>query len=436
MAHTVFICHSARDKQVADAACAALEARRIPCWIAPRDILGGDEWGKAIVDAINDCRIVLLIFSAHANTSPQVRREVERAVSKAKIIVPFRIEDVLPSDAMEYALGNPHWLDALTPPAEAHLATLADTISRILQRDQPSEPLFTPPPPPPPGAAAPVTTPKTERPSDSTSTAESLPTAHRSTALWVVVAAIVLISAASLFFWRRHSATQPSTIIAKSVTSPTAVPAGPATPTLQQAVPSPDPAALTVADSYKRGDKLYWQRSSKQALPFLERACDGGNGYACHDLSDIYELGGYGISKDRGKSITLLRRSCSLGDASECWQLGNYYDEGLEPFVPKDLGQAIAFESKSCDGGYYAGCAVLAQLYLHDGATQNIPQAMALFRKLCEGGGNEECRRLGLIYENGEYVPKDISQAIAFYRKACDGGWKMVCTEDLKRVQP
>src|ERR1039458_8076290 len=114
MAHKVFICHSSTDKVVADAACAALEAQRIPCWIAPRDILAGEEYGEAIVEALSTCLIVLVIFSHDANNSPQVRREVERAVSKGKIIVPFRIEDVMPSRAMEFALSNTHWLDALT----------------------------------------------------------------------------------------------------------------------------------------------------------------------------------------------------------------------------------------------------------------------------------------------------------------------------------
>ncbi len=140
MAHTVFICHSSNDKQVADAACAALEAQRIPCWIAPRDILAGEEYGKAIVDALASCQIVLLIFSGHANDSPQVRREIERAVSKGKIIVPFRIEDVMPSDAMEFALSNTHWLNALTPPLERYLLQLCDTISRLMQKHKEAEP--------------------------------------------------------------------------------------------------------------------------------------------------------------------------------------------------------------------------------------------------------------------------------------------------------
>jgi hypothetical protein len=132
MAHKVFICHSSKDKLVADAACAALEAQKVSCWIAPRDILPGDEYGRAIIEALSSCQIVLLIFSKPANESPQVRREIERAVSKEKIIVPFRIEDILPSDAMEFALGNTHWLDALTPPMERRLSELCESVSRLL----------------------------------------------------------------------------------------------------------------------------------------------------------------------------------------------------------------------------------------------------------------------------------------------------------------
>ena len=139
MAHKVFICHSSQNKPIADAACAALEAQRIPCWIAPRDILGGEEWGEAIINALSECQVVLLIFSLHANNSPQVRREIERAVHKQKIIVPFRIEDVMPSRAMEYALGNTHWLDAITPPMERRLAELCATISSLLQRKEGAE---------------------------------------------------------------------------------------------------------------------------------------------------------------------------------------------------------------------------------------------------------------------------------------------------------
>ncbi|HKO09237.1 MAG TPA: TIR domain-containing protein [Alphaproteobacteria bacterium] len=133
MAHDLFISYSTQDKPTADAACATLEAAGIRCWIAPRDIVPGAEWGEAIVSAIADCRAMILIFSASANDSPQIRREVERAVSKGIPVIPLRIEDIAPTRSLEYFIGTVHWLDALTPPLENHLRRLADTVKALLQ---------------------------------------------------------------------------------------------------------------------------------------------------------------------------------------------------------------------------------------------------------------------------------------------------------------
>src|ERR1700677_4615478 len=134
MAHDVYISHSAKDKVTADAVCAMLESEGVRCWIAPRDVLPSMEWGKAIIDAIEECRIMVLVFTANANASAQIRREVERAVNHGVAILPLRVEDVVPAKALEYFIGNVHWLDALTTPLEAHLRGLAGTIKIVLAR--------------------------------------------------------------------------------------------------------------------------------------------------------------------------------------------------------------------------------------------------------------------------------------------------------------
>ncbi len=41
-------------------------------------------------------RLMVLVFSAHSNASPQVRREVERAIHKQLPVLPFRLEDIAP----------------------------------------------------------------------------------------------------------------------------------------------------------------------------------------------------------------------------------------------------------------------------------------------------------------------------------------------------
>jgi hypothetical protein len=132
----VFISYANANKGWALAACAVLEGRGIRCWIAPRNISPGTEWGAAIIEAIDVCRIMVLMFSGQANESPQVRREVERAVSKGLIVFPCRVEDAQPVGAMEYALSNTHWLDVFTPPVEEQMNRLADSVQALLAPEQ------------------------------------------------------------------------------------------------------------------------------------------------------------------------------------------------------------------------------------------------------------------------------------------------------------
>ncbi len=133
MAHDVFISYSSKDKPTADATCAILESKGIRCWIAPRDILPSADWGEAIIDAIGGARVFVLVFSSNANASPQIKREVERAINRGIPVVPFRIENVVPTKSLEYFLSTPHWLDAFSPPLEQHLNYLATVVANILQ---------------------------------------------------------------------------------------------------------------------------------------------------------------------------------------------------------------------------------------------------------------------------------------------------------------
>ena len=132
MSHDVFISHSSADKRAADAACAVLEARGIKCWIAPRDLRPGSDWGESIITAIEQSRIMLLLLSTQANSSPQIRREVERAVNRSIIIIPVRLENVMPARSLEFFLSTSHWMDAFPPPFENHLENLAKTIHQIV----------------------------------------------------------------------------------------------------------------------------------------------------------------------------------------------------------------------------------------------------------------------------------------------------------------
>src|SRR5258708_926236 len=130
--HDVFISHSSRDKAVADAVCSNLENRGIRCWLAPRDIPPGADWGESILKGMSGAQIMVLLLSQNANSSPQIKREVERAVNRGIVIIPVRIEDVLPASSLEYFLSTAHWLDAFPPPTDQYFGVLGTTIEKIL----------------------------------------------------------------------------------------------------------------------------------------------------------------------------------------------------------------------------------------------------------------------------------------------------------------
>ena len=132
MAHDVFVSHSTRNKSVADAVCAALERGGIRCWVAPRDVLPGRSFAGEITRAINQSKAMVLVFSAESNNSEQILREVQLATNAHLHIIQFRIEDVALNDDLQYFLGTPHWLDAMTPPLESHLERLEASLKILL----------------------------------------------------------------------------------------------------------------------------------------------------------------------------------------------------------------------------------------------------------------------------------------------------------------
>ncbi|MBN2571010.1 MAG: toll/interleukin-1 receptor domain-containing protein [Ignavibacteriales bacterium] len=132
MEHLVYISYSTKDAEVTKKIVKYIENAGIKCWMAPRDILPGIDWAKSIIDGIVNSKLMLLIFSKNSNESPQVLREVERAVNRQIPIMPFRIEETPMSGSMEYFISSHHWFDAFDNPLDTYLDDLAVKIGRVL----------------------------------------------------------------------------------------------------------------------------------------------------------------------------------------------------------------------------------------------------------------------------------------------------------------
>ncbi|HSB79862.1 MAG TPA: SUMF1/EgtB/PvdO family nonheme iron enzyme [Candidatus Methylomirabilis sp.] len=132
MPHQVFISYATDDKDTADRVCDSLEAAGIPCWIAPRDIEPGASFPAAIVNAIEQSQVFVLVLSEHSNASAHVRSEVDRAFTKGIGIVPLRIDAVQLSPELRYFLSTVQWLDAQSGSMDLHLEQLAKAVSDVL----------------------------------------------------------------------------------------------------------------------------------------------------------------------------------------------------------------------------------------------------------------------------------------------------------------
>lgn len=128
----VFISHATANAGIAQRIVQHLERIGVRCWIAPRDIEPGVAWAESIIHGIEACSVFVLVLSRKSILSKQVLREVERAIEREAVIVPFRIENVELSRGLKYYLSTIQWLDAADSPADKGIQRLVEVVRSIL----------------------------------------------------------------------------------------------------------------------------------------------------------------------------------------------------------------------------------------------------------------------------------------------------------------
>ena len=134
MDHLVFLSHNSKDHAIANALCHYLEEAGIRCWIAPRDIHHTD-WADSIMEGLKQADIFVVIVSKNSIESPEVAKEVTEATRSCEYILPFKIDEEILNPRLQYHLGPCHWMDAVTPPLEAHIQELIDRIQHLNETD-------------------------------------------------------------------------------------------------------------------------------------------------------------------------------------------------------------------------------------------------------------------------------------------------------------
>ena len=132
----VFISHSSADSKLAYAMCDYLEEKGIRCWIAPRNIPVGVKYGKSIIMGIKTCKIMVVLFNRNSNASEAVETEVERAFNYKTILIPFKLDETIPSDSLEFSFGSFQWLNATKGKPEDHFDLLYQNCARVLGKKE------------------------------------------------------------------------------------------------------------------------------------------------------------------------------------------------------------------------------------------------------------------------------------------------------------
>lgn len=134
MDHLVFISYNSKDTAIAEAIRHYLEEAGIRCWFAPVSINHSD-WADTIMEGLHQADIFVVIISKNSIASPEVYKEVTEATRSCEYILPFKIDEEMLSQRLQYHLGPCHWLDAITPPLEQRILELKDRILHLGDED-------------------------------------------------------------------------------------------------------------------------------------------------------------------------------------------------------------------------------------------------------------------------------------------------------------
>jgi hypothetical protein len=127
----IFITYSSKDEKVSRTICTALETRGLTCWISSRNVKPGQNYQEQIVRAIRAAKIMVLVFTANANNSNEIKKELSLASKNNLIVIPVRIEDVTPNEAFAYEFATRQWID-LFDDWENSMVRLVEQIVAVL----------------------------------------------------------------------------------------------------------------------------------------------------------------------------------------------------------------------------------------------------------------------------------------------------------------
>lgn len=176
-------------------------------------------------------------------------------------------------------------------------------------------------------------------------------------------------------------------------------------------------AQFVVGHMYSSGRGV--TANKQESLQWKQKAASQGYAQAQSDLGDHdYE------QKNYAEALVWYRKAAEQNNANAQYGIGYQYYKGEG--VPVDLNEAIQWMLKAANQGNVNAQDDLANIYARQ---KNYADAVKWTLKLAEGGSINRIRILGVFYENGIGVQKDLITAYQFYSVAATMGHDAKATE-------
>ena len=182
------------------------------------------------------------------------------------------------------------------------------------------------------------------------------------------------------------------------------------------------PVVQALAADFQTGLEAYERGDLAAALREWRPLAEQGDAEAQYMLGLMYN-DGMGVPKDDAEAANWYRKAAEQGDAGAQYNLGMMYAHGEG--VSKDPVEATLWLRKAAEQRHLMAQSNLRRLQTELEAYERGNLSAALLRELrplAEHGDAEAQFNLGVMYANGESVPKDIVEATVWYRKAAERG--------------
>src|SRR6266496_2177474 len=148
--------------------------------------------------------------------------------------------------------------------------------------------------------------------------------------------------------------------------------------------------------------------TSEPSKPAEPKLTDQGDASTQFSQGLKYENGD-GVPKDFGKAVELYQKAADQGNQSAIEKLNKL----STPAEPKLTDQEDASAQFNLGVQYQYG----------RGVPKDLRAAAELYQKAADQGNAAAQNNLGALYETGQGVPKDLAKAAALYQKAADQGY-------------